>query len=266
MKKFVQAIFFLMWLPAANAQYFDVREGNDAYNRADYDKAKEHYGKVIAENQEEILSQKEAIFNSGNVSFRQEKYDDAAERYEEIAVNPKFDEALRADAYYNSGNSFYKKSESTQQPPEKMKLMESALEQYKSSLALNPNDMQAKRNFEFTKKELDKLREQMKKNPQNQENQQNQEQNQQNEQDKKQSQDQNQQNQDEKQKQDKEQQQNQNQQQNQDEQQPQSQPQPRQFSKKQAERLLNALKQDEKNMLKKYQTRPAAAVKPEKDW
>ncbi|ACF15043.1 conserved hypothetical protein [Chloroherpeton thalassium ATCC 35110] len=254
-------------MPAATAQYFDVREGNDAYNRAEYDKAKESYDKVVTEHPE-LLEQKEAIFNNGNVAFRQEKYDDAQARYEEIAANPKVDDKLRSEAYYNSGNTFYKKSEAAQQSSEKMKLMESALAQYKSALSLNPTDDEAKMNFEFTKKELDKLREQMKQNQQNQQNQkkQNQQKQQQQDQQKQDQQNQDQQKQDQQNQDQQQQDQQKNQDQQNQDQQNQAQPQPMQFSKKQAERLLDALKQDEKNMLKKYQQRPATVVKPEKDW
>lgn len=46
--------------------------------------------------------------------------------------------------------------------------------------------------------------------------------------------------------------------------QPQSQPQ--QFSREEAEKILNSLKQDEKKTMQKYQVKRVGAVKIEKDW
>lgn len=223
----------------AEAQYFDIEKGNDAYSQSKYDEAKATYDKVIAENKT-ITDQKEAIFNKGNVAFREEKYDDAEKQYNAITGNGALPKDLRAQAAYNRGNTFYRRANSASNPSEKMDLLGKAVQGYKESLALSPSDREAKINYEFAQAQLKALEKQQKKE------------------DKK----------DDKKDQEKEKQQQKQEEQKKEKEDPQKQQQPEKnnFSKDQAERILNALKQDEKNMLKKYQNKAAARTESEKDW
>lgn len=225
---------------AANvqAQYFDLKKGNDAYNEAKYGEAKANYEKVIAENKE-IDKQKEAMFNNGNVAFREKRYDDAEKQYNAITANSALPKELRGGASYNRGNTIYRRADSTSNPSEKMDMLGKALQSYKESLALNPADKEAKINYEFTRAKLKELEKQQKN------------------QDKKD---------DKKEKEDKQEQKQEEKKQKEEPQKQQQQPEKNNFSKDQAERILNAMKQDEKNMLKKYQNKAAPRTDSEKDW
>jgi len=200
------------------------------------------------------------------------KFDDAESDYRKIAENATLTPILRADAYYNIGNGYFTRAKDAQ-GEQKESLLKDAIKHYKESLKLNPNDLQAKQNLEFAKALLKQEEEQKQGNNQNnqQDKDNNKNQNNRNKQDEKSNQDQkNNQN-----KQDNEQKQNQQNQNNQDNQnkpkdQKQNEEQGKQgdaqISKADAEKLLDALKQDEKQMLKKYLMKKANQTKYEKDW
>jgi tetratricopeptide (TPR) repeat protein len=271
MKIIIAISLFIVQPLLLRAQYFELREGNNKYLAGDYDEAKRRYDKIIAE-EERFENKKEAIFNSGNALYRMKKFDDAESDYRKIAENAILPPILRADAYYNIGNGYFTRAKDAQ-GEQKESLLKDAIKHYKESLKLNPNDLQAKQNLEFAKALLKQEEEQKQGNNQNnqQDKDNNKNQNNRNKQDEKSNQDQkNNQN-----KQDNEQKQNQQNQNNQDNQnkpkdQKQNEEQGKQgdaqISKADAEKLLDALKQDEKQMLKKYLMKKANQTKYEKDW
>jgi|YNPBryulayer2012_1023412.scaffolds.fasta_scaffold01024_1 tetratricopeptide (TPR) repeat protein len=271
MKIIIAISLFIVQPLLLRAQYFELREGNNKYLAGDYDEAKRRYDKIIAE-EERFENKKEAIFNSGNALYRMKKFDDAESDYRKIAENATLPPILRADAYYNIGNGYFTRAKDAQ-GEQKESLLKDAIKHYKESLKLNPNDLQAKQNLEFAKALLKQEEEQKQGNNQNnqQDKDNNKNQNNRNKQDEKSNQDQkNNQN-----KQDNEQKQNQQNQNNQDNQnkpkdQKQNEEQGKQgdaqISKADAEKLLDALKQDEKQMLKKYLMKKANQTKYEKDW
>ncbi|RPI72279.1 MAG: tetratricopeptide repeat protein, partial [Ignavibacteriales bacterium] len=156
------------------------------------------------------------------------------------------DQELKARAYHNIGNSLLKS--------EKYK---ESIEAYKNALKINPDDQETKYNISYALQQIEK--------------QENQQQNQQN-----QNQDQNKENEDQKKEQN--QQDNKNDQQNdqngpdqQNEEAPQdntqTQQQPKdQISKEEAERILQALKNNEQDIQKKIRKKTGTVIKKEKDW
>lgn len=133
----------------AQAQYFDIREGNAAYSKADYDKAKAAYAKVLGE-QPSLENRKEAEFNTADAEYRKKEYGEAKKRFDALAENKSLDARLRAEAYYNAGNTLYKQSEAVK-GEEKLPLLAESMKRYKQSLALNPADLAAKQNYEFVR-------------------------------------------------------------------------------------------------------------------
>ncbi len=271
--KFIVAISLFITSPLLlRAQYFDLRDGNNKYLAGDYDAAKQRYDKIIAES-EKLNDKKEAIFNSGNALYRMKKFDDAENDYRKIAENDALDPTLRADAYYNIGNGYFTRAKNAQ-GEQKESLLKNAIKHYKESLKLNPNDFQAKQNLEFAKALL--KQEEEKKQGNNQNDKQDKDKNEKNQnKDNKQDDKNNQDQKNNKDKQDNQQnqnQQNQNNQENQNKPKDQKQNQEQgkqgeaQISKADAEKLLDALKQDEKQMLKKYLMKKSNQTKYEKDW
>ncbi|MFQ3597897.1 MAG: hypothetical protein SNJ55_12925 [Chloroherpetonaceae bacterium] len=273
--KFIVALSLFVLQPLLlSAQYFDLREGNNKYLAGEYDEAKRRYDKIIAE-EEKFENKKEAVFNSGNALYRMNKLDEAESDYRKIADNATLSPALRADALYNIGNGYFTRAKDTQ-GEQKESLLKDAVKHYKESLKLNPNDFQAKQNLELAKALLKQEEEKKQGNDQNDKqdkdkNKNDKNQNKDDKQDDKNNQDQK----NNKDKQDNQQNQNQQNQNNPDNQNKPKDQKPEeqqgkqgnaQISQADAEKLLDALKQDEKQMLKKYLMKKSNQTKFDKDW
>ena len=231
---FIIAIFQMQ----ANAQSTRdlVNDGVELYNEQKFADAEVNFKKGTETNPQNF----EAKFNLGDAYYKQERYDEAMKSFQSAFVDAK-NELEKSKLYYNIGNSLLKSQ----------KIKES-IGAYKEALKLNPNDEQAKYNLSYALNML--------KNPnQDQQQNKNQDQNKDQQDQNNDQQDQNQQNQD--------QQQQQQDQQQQDQQQQQSQEQKEQeLTKQEAEKILNALKENEKDLQKQLRKIKGQKVKTEKDW
>ena len=129
----------------------DIRSGNKFYGKAEYSEAEISYRKALEKQPDSY----EANFNLADALYKQKRYDEAAGLNEQLAADSaRLDNA--ASAYFNQGNALF----------QQRKLQE-ALEAYKNSLRLNPADMEAKFNYAYKKKLLDKDKNDQNKNDQN---------------------------------------------------------------------------------------------------
>ncbi len=215
-----------------------VRKGNRDYKKGDFSEAELQYRKSIEKNNKT----QEGKFNLGDALYKQGKYDEAAGTFQNLS-NEKPDKDLKAKSFYNQGNALLKAE----------KYQESA-NAYKESLKINPNDEDARYNYVYA---LSKLRQQ-------QQQQQQQDKNKKDNKDKNKDQQKNQDKKDDK-KTDKNQQQNQNQQQKDQKDQKEQAQQPK-ISKEDAERMLQAVNNDEKELQKKMAKKEGARVRIEKQW
>ncbi len=227
-----------------------IRHGVKSYEKGEYGEAEVQFRKAGDLNRESF----EAGFNTGAALYGQEKYDETVKQYESM-VDMAGDPGARAQVWHNIGNSLL---EAQQYAP--------GIEAYKNSLRLNPGDQDTKYNLAYAKQKLqEQQQQQQQQQDQNDQQQDQDKQDQQQDQDK---QDQNEQQQQDQDKQDQNEQQQQQQEQDQQDQNEQQQQQPLQISKEDAERMLSAIQQQEKDVKEKVDKKKAAAakVKTEKDW
>ena len=218
--------------PAARAQSTRslVNGGNDLYREQKFSDAEVNYRKALEK--EKGLVQ--GHFNLGDALTKEGKYDEAVREYQE-ALEKAAGKDTKAYAYYNIGNSQVKQQK-----------YQDAVQSYVDALKIDPKDEDAKYNLSYA---LEKLRVPPPKPQQNKK-----------DQDKK---DQN------KKDQDKKDQQNQPKpdQQKQDQKKQQSpQQQQKQMSKADAQRILDVLKNSEKDVQKKLHQRQAVRPRTDKDW
>jgi Ca-activated chloride channel family protein len=230
-----------------------IRRGNSDFEEKNYTEAEKDYLRSLSKGGKVY----KGLFNLGDVYYELKDYRQAGMMFDSVA-RLQVDGGTRSGAFYNLGNTLLSASiESDTVAAEALPL---SIESYKEALRINPTDTAAKYNLAYAQLLL---------NDQQQQQQQNQDQNQnQDQQDKQDQQDQQQdQQQDEQDKQDQQQDKQQDQQQE-SQQQQQQQPQSRQISKEDAERMLEAMKNDEKKTLEKVKVGKAKGkvVKSEKDW
>ena len=173
-----------------------VRSGNRQFDRKRYERSVDSYTRAL----EAAPGCFEAGYNLSNALFRSERYDKAEQTLKGFVTDSTRSAKDRAEAYYNLGNTQFMQQK-----------LQEALESYRNSLRLNPEDVEAKYNYAYTKKLLEQQQQQ---DQQNQENNENQDQNQDQNKDQQQNNQNNQNN--ENQQKDNQQQNDQNQEQNQD--------------------------------------------------
>lgn len=225
-----------------------IREGNKQYTAGKFTDAETAYRKAINKNPKSV----EAAFNIGNTLYKQGKFEDAAKQFS--SINDSIgDKQILSKSFYNLGNAYFKAN----------KLQESA-SAYKNALRNNPTDMDAKFNLSLVQHML--KQQQDKKDQDNKDNKDNKDKD---KKDNKKDQDK-QQNKNDQQKQDQQKQD----QQKQDQDKQQQKPQQNQISREDAQRMLDALKNDEKAVQIKVQEQKAKEEKekakrsgqPEKNW
>lgn len=225
-------------LSAQKAERKNVREGNKLYQSEKYTEAEIAYRKSLEVNPRSV----EGTYDLGNALYKQKKFPEAAEQYQLIAgqgekmVETPEGKSRLSQVYHNMGNIFMQNKDYGK-----------AVEVYKQSLRLNHKDDETRYNLALAQKLL-----------------------------------QDQQNQDESQEQNKDKQENKDQK---DDQQEQQQPQPKddqkqdktqeeqqpneQMSKDNAQQMLDAFLQDEKNTqekVKQAQMQQQQRRKTEKEW
>ena len=183
----------------------------------------------------------EAHFGSGASSYQKGDWEVAKQSFQESLKSS--DDNLRSKAYYNLGNTFFKDNKA-----------EEAISFYRKALELNPNDKEAIFNYEYLKYQK-KPPEEDNKEKEKQEQEQKEEEQEQKEEEQEEKEEQEQ----------KEQEQNQEEQNKQEQNQEESSNEEKDQDLKQAESILDALKQDEKIMQKKQISR-AKSRKLAKDW
>ena len=219
-----------------------IRDGNNQFKEKKFNEAEINYRKSLQKNKESVAG----TFNLGDALYKQEKFDAAGEQFKNLA-DQKIDKENLANTYHNLGNSFLKQ-----------KKYKESVDAFKNALKNNPSDADTKYNLAYSQAMMKQQQKQQQQNK-NDKNQ--------NKKDDKKNQDNK--NQEQKDKQD-QQKQNEKQEQgnkNKDKQkEQQAKNQQQKISKEDAERMLEALNNQEKDTQKKLQKKQGVKVQVEKDW
>ena len=160
---------------SAVAQYFPerklVRDGNDQFKARNYNNAIKKYDEAYLKDSTKY----ETLYNRANGYYHKKAntpndaeltYETSNALYEKIAADTLLTDVQRAEVYRNLGESLFAQQE-----------YEAALNTFRESLRLNPNDKETKYNYVLTKRIVDQKRA-VQQQQQNQDQNQNQNQNQ----------------------------------------------------------------------------------------
>lgn len=234
MRKLAIICLLVLSCTAAWGQKRDLRRGNREFRKEQYDKADVSYRKGLLKDSTNVG----ARYNLANNLYRQGNFDEAAKQLDRTPADSIAKHPFAADYYFNQGSVAIAKQD-----------WNKAVESYIRCLMLTPDDMAAKENYTYARKKLEEQQQnQDGEGGDNNQDQQNQDQNK----------DQKDQNQD---------QQNDNGDKGQDGQQPR--PQQVELSPQQAQQLLQAIQDKERQTQEKVDEKKAAALKSrqkEKNW
>jgi Ca-activated chloride channel family protein len=268
------------------------------YKAGKYEDSLKEYERLLQKNKDDPRLH----FNAGAAAYKNQQFEEAAKQFNATLSAP--DLKLQGLGYYNEGNALFHLGERNSDPKQRQESWQKALQDYQSTMKLNPQDADAKHNYDFVKKMLEELKQQQQqqsKQDQNQDqNQQQQDQQNQQQQDQQKQDQQKQQDQKQNQQQQQQQSEQQKQQAEQDQQKKQEQQQAQQAEQKkqeqqqaqqaageksdekekeaaaaqgmaqmtpeQAKQLLDSEKDDEKMLQPKSTGKPSDQNRPFKDW
>lgn len=233
--------FFLLLSASLNAQQEKkyIRQGNREYDKDKYSDSEISYRKAMENNKQSP----DAVFNVGDALYKQNKFEDAGKQFiENVDLNENADK--KSAALYNLGNSLLKANK-----------VKESIDAYKGSLKLRPNSKEAKYNLAYAQDLLKQQQEQQQKQQDKDKQDQNKDKNKDDQKNNKDQKDQNDKNKDQQKDQNKDQPQKQRQQQE-------------GISKDDAQRILNALANDEKKVQEKVKLAKAVKdkVRTVKNW
>jgi Ca-activated chloride channel homolog len=238
--KYQLLLVFLIISAALDAQTDKklIRKGNREYEKNKFSDSEIYYRKAVDKNKQSP----DALFNIGDALYKQNKFEEAGKQFIEN-TDQNYDKIKKSAGLYNLGNSLLKAN----------KLQES-IEAYKNSLKLQPNNREAKYNLSYAQ-DLLKLQQEQQKQQQQDKDKQDKNKDKNKQDNKKDQNDKN-----------KDQQKNQNK--NKDQQQKPDQNQEQEISREDAQRLLNSLANDEKNVQEKVKLAKASKskIRTVKNW
>jgi Ca-activated chloride channel homolog len=183
-----------LWL--AICQFgFGAAPGLDAYRDGKFSDAYSQFQQTL-KTHPQSRAEDELQFDSGAAAYKSEEYGKALESFSQALLSP--DNGLQSKSHYNLGNTLYQRGETQKSDDKKLSDWTNALDHYQQTLKIEPQNKEAKDNYDYVKKKIDDLKnkkqqqpppspspspqqkdKQQKQNQQNQQSQQDQQQNQQ---------------------------------------------------------------------------------------
>lgn len=260
-----------------------LNEGLNAYEKGEYARAADAFMQAAANAEDRKLSPSVPLYNLGLALYRMSNFVESVQAFNRAAETE--DARLQQQAAYGKGNARYCLAESLsaeQNTQEALGAAKMAEQAFRHALLLNPDDSDAKTNFELADRLVRQLEQEREQQQQQQDSQDDQQQEESEEESEQQEQDSNQP-QDTQDQQDREQQQQeQNQQQGDSSEEPpepdegeesssegEAQPKPsasEEMTEREAQMLLDAMKQEEETARDQMRLRLGTPVTPEKDW
>src|SRR5438046_474358 len=167
---------------------FGATPGLDAYRDVKFSDAYSQFQQNL-ETHPQSRAEDKLQFDSGAAAYKSEEYGKALESFSQALLSS--DAGLQGKSHYNLGNTLYERGETQKSDDKKLSDWTNALEHYQQTLKLEPQNKEAKDNYDYVKKKIEELKN--KKQPQQQpspspspqqKNKQNNQQNQQNQQSK----------------------------------------------------------------------------------
>ncbi|OGU44900.1 MAG: hypothetical protein A3H45_13675 [Ignavibacteria bacterium RIFCSPLOWO2_02_FULL_55_14] len=233
----VLAVFVLPNGAEAQTVRGHVKDGNKLYDRGKYADAEVEYRKAAEKDPTSPVTH----FNLGDAHYKQDRFEEAVRSFSNSALNAESGTDKGA-GFYNMGNAFARENR-----------FDEAIEAYKRALRHNPDDEDARYNLSVVRNKKQQQQQQQ----QNQKNKDKQQQ---------QQQQQDQQGKDKKEQEQKQGQEQENKQQQAQQDKTREAQRKNQMPKDEAERMLEAMRNNEKLIQKKLQKREGVKVRVERDW
>src|SRR5882724_4935626 len=129
--------------------------GIDAYRDGKFEDAYSQFQQTLKSHPESRADDK-LQFDSGAAAYKLKDYNRALESFSQALLTR--DTGLQSKGHYNLGNTLYQRGESEKSDEKKLSDWTNALDHYEQTLKLNPNDKDAKDNYDYVKRKIEELK------------------------------------------------------------------------------------------------------------
>src|SRR6266481_3372571 len=151
-----------LWL--AICQFgFGAAPGLDAYRDGKFSDAYSQFQETLKTHPQSRAENK-LQFDSGAAAYKSEEYGKALESFSQALLSP--DNDLQGKSHYNLGNTLYQRGQTQKNDDKKLSDWTNALDHYQQTINLEPQNKEAKDNYDYVKKKIDDLKNKKQQQPQ----------------------------------------------------------------------------------------------------
>src|SRR5207247_8245087 len=134
---------------------FASAPGIDAYRDGKFEDAYGQFQQTLKSHPQSRAEDK-LQFDSGAAAYKLKDYNRALESFSQALLTR--DTGLQSKGHYNLGNTLYERGETEKGDDKKLSDWTNALSHYEQTLKLDPQDKDAKDNYEYVKKKIEELK------------------------------------------------------------------------------------------------------------
>jgi len=134
---------------------FASASGIDAYRDGKFEDAYSQFQQTLKSHPQSPAEDK-LQFDSGAAAYKLKDYTRALESFSQALLSR--DTGLQSRGHYNLGNTLYQRGEGEKNDDKKLSDWTNALDHYQQTLKLDPQDKDAKDNYEYVKKKIEELK------------------------------------------------------------------------------------------------------------
>ena len=134
---------------------FATVPGINAYQQGKFEDAYKEFQDTL-KSHPQSHAEDELQFDSGTAAYKLKDYNKAMESFSQALLTP--DTSLQTKGHYNLGNTLYQRGEMEKSDDKKLSDWTNALDHYEQTLKLDPQNKEAKDNYEYVKRKIDELK------------------------------------------------------------------------------------------------------------
>ena len=141
---------------------FAAHSGLEAYRDGKFDDAYTQFQQTLQAHPQSRAEDK-LQFDSGAAAYKIKEYGKALELFSQALLSP--DRGLQSKSHYNLGNTLYERGETQKSDDKKLGDWTNALQHYEQTLKFEPQNKEAKDNYEYVKKKIEELKKKREQQP-----------------------------------------------------------------------------------------------------
>src|SRR4029077_17693884 len=134
---------------------FATTPGLNSYQQGKFEDAYKEFQDTL-KSHPQSRAEDELQFDSGTAAYKLKDYNKALESFSQALLTP--DTGLQTKGHYNLGNTLYQRGEMQKSDDKKLSDWTNALDHYEQTLKLDPQNKEAKDNYDYVKKKIEELK------------------------------------------------------------------------------------------------------------